>query len=145
VDAHVERVRKALVTARENIVGDFRFGVVEGKQMASGPVQNVVTIQNVSESIISIVQAGHLTSNYQELGRRLAETLKSDEVERVAPADKEEVSDLAGIVKDKLAKASPDRGRLRRGIERLSKALGGFGASVASGTLSKLIADFLTS
>ena len=43
------------------------------------------------------------------MGRRIAKTLKSDEVERLAPSDKEEVSDLAGMVKDELAKASPDR------------------------------------
>jgi hypothetical protein len=31
-NAHIERVRGALVRARDNIIGDFRFGVVEGKK-----------------------------------------------------------------------------------------------------------------
>jgi hypothetical protein len=145
LNQHIDRVRGILARAGENIVGDFRFGVVEGKQMASGPMQNVVTVQNVSDSIITIVQAGHLSGNYQQLGRRLADALKSAEVERLPPEDQEEVVDLAGMVKDELAKASPDQGRLRRGIARLAMALANFGANTASGTISNLLADYLSS
>jgi hypothetical protein len=115
LNAHINRLREVLARARENIVGDFRFGVVEGKQMASGAVQNVVTIQNVSDSIINVVQAGHLSSNYQKLGRRLADTLKSPEIEQLPPEEKQEVADLADIVKDELANASPEQGKVRRG------------------------------
>jgi hypothetical protein len=144
-NAHIARLRRKLARAQSDIIGDFRFGVVEGKQMASDGVQNVVTIQNVRESIISVVQTGHLSSSYQELGRRLAETLTSPEVEQLSPADKEEIVDLAGHVKDELAKQSPDQGRMRRGLARLGKTLGSFGANTASATIGKLIADYFSS
>jgi hypothetical protein len=144
LNAHINRLREVLARARENIVGDFRFGVVEGKQMASGPVQNVVTIQNVSDSIINVVQAGHLSGNYQELGRRLADTLKSPEIEQLPPEEKQEVADLADIVKDELANASPEQGKVRRGLALLGRALGRFGANTASATIGKLIADYLS-
>ena len=143
LDAHLQRVRAALGEAQQNVIGDFRFGVVGGKQMVRGAVQNAVTIQNVSDSIINVVQTGNLSGNYQELGLKLAEALKSPEVDRLSAPEKEEVSDLAGHVKDELANLSPEPARLRRAITRLSKALGSFGASTASGTLSKLIADYL--
>jgi hypothetical protein len=85
-----------------------------------------------------------LSSSYQELGRRLAETLTSPEVEQLSPADKEEIVDLAGHVKDELAKQSPDQGRMRRGLARLGKALASFGANTASATTGQLIADYLS-
>jgi hypothetical protein len=40
LNQHVARVREALGKAQQAIVADFRFGVVEGKQMASSRVQN---------------------------------------------------------------------------------------------------------
>jgi hypothetical protein len=139
LNAHINRVRDILARVRQDIVGDFRFGVIEGKQMASSTVQNVVTIQNVRDSIM---QTGHLSGNYLELARQLADILKSAEVEGLPPDEQEEVGDLAGMVKDELAKTAPDQGRLRRG--RLGKALGSFGASTASGTISNLLADYLS-
>lgn len=76
LDAHIARVRDELGKARANIVGDFRFSVVEGRQMASSPVQQHVSIQNVSDSIINVVQTGHLSGRYQELARQLVDVLK---------------------------------------------------------------------
>jgi hypothetical protein len=143
-NAHIAHLRDALATAREIIIGDFRLGVIGGKPMVSNSMQNVVTIQNVRDSIVNVVQTGHLSSSYQELGRRLAETLTSPEVEQLSPADKEEIVDLAGHVKDELAKQSPDQGRMRRGLARLGKALASFGANTASATTGQLIADYLS-
>jgi hypothetical protein len=145
LEAHIARLRDALGKARANIVGDFRFGVVEGKQMASSPVQNVVTIQNVSDSIINIVQTGHLTGKYKDVAQQLADILKSAEVEQLPTKAKEEVAALADIVKDELGKApSPDQGKVLRGIKLLGNALGRFGANTASAIIGKLIADYLT-
>lgn len=146
LEAHISRLRDALGKARANIVGDFRFGVVEGKQMASNPVQNVVTIQNVSDSIINVVQTGHLTGKYEDIARQLADILKSAEVEHLSTEEKEEVAALAEIVKDEFGKApSPDQGKLRRSVTLLGKALGRFGANTASATIANLVADYLTS
>jgi hypothetical protein len=146
LDGHIVRVREALGKAQTHIVGDFRFGVVEGKQMASSPVQNTVTIQNVSDSIINIVQTGHLSGKYQEFARQLADVLKLAEVERLPPDEKEEVAVLADTVKDELGKVpSPDGGKVLRRVTLLGKALGRFGANTASATIGKLIADYLMS
>ena len=146
LEAHITRLRNGLGKARANIVGDFGFGVVEGKQMASSPVQNTVTIQNVSDSIINIVQTGHLTSKYKDIAQQVADVLKSTEVERLPTEAKVEVAALADIVKDELGKVpSPDQGKVLRGIKLLGNALGRFGANTASATIGKLIADYLTS
>jgi hypothetical protein len=146
LNAHIDRVRGALTRARDNIIGDLGFGVVEGKQMASNPVQNVVTIQNVRDSIINIVQTGHLSGKYQEFARQLADVLKSAEVEQLPTDKKEEVAVLAETVKDELGKVpSPDGGKVLRRATLLGKALGRFGANTASSTIGKLIADYLTS
>jgi hypothetical protein len=143
---HIDRVREALGKARASIVGDFRFGVVEEKPVASNPVQQAITIQNVSDSIITVVQTGHLSGTYQEFGRQLAEVLNSPEVERLPTDEKEEVAVLAEAVKDELDKApSPDQGKLARRASLLFKALGRFGANTASATLGKLIVDYLNS
>jgi len=145
VNAHVARVRDALGKVRANIVGDFRFGVVEGRQMASSPVQNAVTIQNVRDSIINVVQTGHLTAKYQDVARQLADILQSAEVEQLPAEAKEEVATLADIVKDELGKApSPDQGKVQRRLTLLAKALGRFGANTASATIANLIANSLT-
>jgi hypothetical protein len=142
--AHIVRLRDALGKARASIVGDFRFGVVEGKQMASTPVQNAVTIQNVSDSIINVVQTGHLSGKYEEFARQLAGILRSAEVEHLATDEKEEVAGLAEAVTDELDKVpSPDQGKLARRANLLFRALGRFGANTASATLGKLIADYL--
>ena len=146
LEAHIARLREALGKARANIVGDFRFGMVGGKQMASSPVQNAVTIQNVRDSIINIVQTGHLTGQYQEFARQLADVLKSAEVEQLPTDAKEEVAVLADTVKDELDKTpSPDGGKVLRRVTLLGKALGRFGANTASAKIGKLIADYLTS
>lgn len=144
LNAHVARVREALGKARQAIVGDFRFGVVEGKQMASGTVQNTVTIQNVSDSIITIVQTGHLSGNYKEFARQLADVLKLAEVEQLPAEAKEEVAVLAETVKDELGNPLPDQGKVLRRVTQLGKALGRFGANTASAIIAKLIADYLT-
>jgi transcription antitermination factor NusA-like protein len=146
VVAHIARLREALGKARANIVGDFRFGIVEGKQMASNPVQNVVTIQNVRDSIINVVQTGHLSGKYEDVARQLADILKSAEVEQLPTEAKDEVAALADIVKDELSKApSPDQGKVLRGIKLLGNALGRLGANTAAATIAKLIADYFTS
>jgi hypothetical protein len=146
VVTHIARLREALGKARANIVGDFRFGVVEGKQMASNPVQNVVTIQNVRDSIINVVQTGHLSGKYEDVARQLADILKSAEVEQLPTEAKDEVAALADIVKDELSKApSPDQGKVLRGIKLLGNALGRLGANTAAATIAKLIADYFTS
>jgi hypothetical protein len=145
LEAHILRLREALGKARANIVGDFRFGVVEGKQMASSPLQNVVTIQNVSDSIINIVQTGHLSGKYQEFARQLADILKSAEVEQLPSDEKEEVAVLADTVKDELGKVpSPDGGKVLRRVTLLGKALGRFGANTASAIIAQLVANYLT-
>jgi NAD-specific glutamate dehydrogenase len=108
-------------------------------------VQNVVTIQNVSDSIINVVQMGHLSGKYQDFARQLADLLKSAEVEQLPTEAKEEIAALADIVKDELGKVpSPDQGKVLRRITLLGKALGRFGANTASATIGKLIADYLT-
>jgi hypothetical protein len=144
LDAHIARVREALGKARASIVGDFRFGVVEGKQMASGSVQNVLTIQNVSDSIINVVQTGHLSGKYNEFARQLADILKSAEVEQLPTDEKEELAALAETVKDELGNLpSPDQGKVLRRANLLLRALGRFGATTASAAIAKLIADYL--
>jgi hypothetical protein len=146
LNAHIDRVRVALTRAKDNIIGDFRFGVVEGRQMASNPVQNVLTIQNVRDSIINVVQTGHLSGKYEDVARQLADILKSAEVEHLPTEAKEEVAALADIVKDELSKApSPNQGKVLRGITLLGNALRRLGANTASATIAKLIADYLTS
>jgi hypothetical protein len=145
LNAHVARVRDALSKARASIVGDFGFGVVEGKQMASSPVQNAVTIQNVSDSIITVVQTGHLSGKYEKFAWQLADVLKSAEIEQLPTEKKEEVAALAETVKDELGNPSPDQGKVLRRATLLVKALGRFGANTASATIGKLIADCLQS
>jgi hypothetical protein len=144
LSAHIARVREAVGKVRASIVGDFRFGVVEGKQMASSPVQNAVTIQHVSDSIITVVQTGHLSGKYEEFARQLADVLKSAEVEQLPTDKKEEVAALAETLKDELGNPSPDHGKVLRRAKLLVNALGRFGANIASATLGKLIADYLT-
>ena len=92
--------------------------------MASNPVQNVVTIQNVSDSIINVVQTGHLTGKYEDIARQLADILKSAEVEHLSTEEKEEVAALAEIVKDEFGKApSPDQGKPRRSCHSARQSL----------------------
>jgi hypothetical protein len=84
----------------------------------------------LTDSIINIVQTGHLTGKYEDIARQLADILKSAEVEQLPTEAKEEVAALAEIVKDELGKApSPDQGKLRRGVALLGKALGRLGAN----------------
>jgi hypothetical protein len=114
--------------------------------MASNPVQNAVTIQNVRDSIITVVQTGHLSGKYKDVAQQLADVLKSAEVEQLSTEAKEEVAALADIVKDELGKVpSPDQGKVQRCLTLLAKALGRFGANTASATIANLIANYLTS
>jgi hypothetical protein len=146
LNAHIDRVRSALTRARDNVVGDLGFGVVEGKQMASNPVQNAATIQNVRDSIITVVQTGHLSGKYKDVAQQLADVLKSTEVEQLSTEAKEEVAVLADTVKDELGKVpSPDQGKVQGRLTLLAKALGRFGANTASATIANLIANYLTS
>jgi hypothetical protein len=141
VTAHAERVSEALHLIRSNVIGDFRFGVIEGVPMAAQPgVQNIVTVQDVSNSIVNVAQSGHVAGNYRDIGLRLGEILKSDEIQQLPDDARAEVVDLAGHIRDELTNPAPDEGRLKRGLRRIGKALEDFGVKASAGAVGELLA-----
>lgn len=146
LDDHLERLRGTLSRQAASVLGDAKFGIVGGERMVqSGPVHNAVTIQDVSNSIITVIQSGHVGDRYRELGTKVAGVLNAPELQAgLTDEQRDEISDLAGHVRDELAKANPEESRVKRAIDRVGRALGAFGKATAQAALGKIAADFLT-
>jgi hypothetical protein len=118
-------------------VEDFELGFVEGKDM-NATTNNTVNIINsqISNAVVQITQSGKDTIS-KDTALKLKELINSEEIEGLPEEQRLEVLDHAeGVIKE-LSSPVTDDGKVVRGLKRL----GNFISSVASQSVSKVVAD----
>jgi hypothetical protein len=116
---------------------DFELGFVEGKDM-NATTQNTVNIinSNISHAVVQITQSGKDAIS-KETALKLKELTNSDEIKGLPEEKRLDVLDQAeGVIKE-LSSSVTDDGKVVRGLKRL----GNFISSVASQSVSKVVAE----
>jgi hypothetical protein len=118
-------------------VEDFELGFVEGKGM-NATTNNTVNIINseISNAVVQITQSGKDAIS-KDTALKLKELINSEEIKGLPEETRLDVLDQAeGVIKE-LSSPVTDDGKVVRGLKRL----GNFISSVASQSVSKVLAE----
>jgi hypothetical protein len=120
----------------ERKLEDFRLGFIEGKDM-NATTHNTVNIikSNISHAVVQITQSGKGAIS-RDTAQKLEQIINSEEIKGLPEEDRLDVLDQADDVIKELSAPVTDKGKVYRGLKRLSR----FTSSVASKTLADSVA-----
>jgi hypothetical protein len=118
-------------------VEDFELGFMEGKDMIA-TTNNTVNIinSNISNAVVQITQSGKDAIS-KDTAQKLEQLVNSDEIKGLPEESRLDVLDQADAVIKELGSPVTDDGKVVRGLKRL----GNFISSVASQSVSKVVAE----
>jgi len=116
---------------------DFRLGFIEGKDVNATTHNTLNTIKsNVSNSVVQITQSGKDAIS-KDTAQKLEQIINSEEIKGLPEEDRLDVLDQADDVIKELSAPVTDKGKVYRGLKRLSR----FISSVAPKTLADFVAQ----
>ena len=121
----------------ERKLEDFRLGFIEVKDM-NATTHNTVNIikSNISHAVVQITQSGKGGIS-RDTAEELEQIINSEEIKGLPEEDRLDVLDQADDVIKEFSAPVTDKGKVYRGLKRLSR----FISSVASKTLADFVAQ----
>jgi hypothetical protein len=124
-------------------VDDLGHGIAGGARLSKDPLVSVITkITNspgaVAQGGIGNVQHARISATSGDIRSALAQFLNSEEVQGLAPDDKQSVADVAEVLGSELDKQQPDVGKIGRWGKRLVDIAERLGIAIAASGLSRL-------
>jgi hypothetical protein len=118
-------------------VEDFELNYEEGREM-NATTNNTVNIigSNISNSVMHITQSGKDAIS-KDTAQKLEQLVNSEEIKALPEEERLNVLDQVGDVVEELEAPTTDKGKVHRGLKRL----GNFISSVASQSVSKVVAE----
>src|SRR5215472_12676948 len=119
------QLRNELEPALEKLVKrkveDFRLGLIEGKDI-NATTHNTANIikSNISHAVVQITRSGKDTIS-RETTRKLEQIINSEEIKGLPEEDRLDVLDQADDVIKELRAPVTDKGKVYRGLKRLSR------------------------
>jgi hypothetical protein len=121
----VNRMRGEMTAKRDNLLADFKNGMMGTERLRKDPVLNVINNQTNSPGAVQQVGIGDnfsqtaFVQNHQELVSAIERALASNEFAELEQSQRDAFSDIAVVVKEEASKPHPDVGRLKRWGSRL--------------------------
>ena len=141
----VNRMRVEMEAKRDNLLADFKNGMMGSERLKKDPLLNVINTQTNSPGAIQQVGIGDnfsqsaFTQNHHELVNAIDRALASNEFTRLNQDQKDAFSDTAVVVKEEASKLTPDVGKLKRWGTRLVDLSKDIGMKVAAGEIVHLL------
>jgi hypothetical protein len=141
----VSRMRVEMEAKRDNLLADFKNGMLGSERLKKDPLLNVINNQTNSPGAIQQVGIGDnfsqsaFTQHHQELVKAIDRALASIEFIQLNQEQKDAFSDTAMVVKEEVSKPTPDVGKLKRWGGRLVELSKDIGMKVASGEIVHLL------
>jgi hypothetical protein len=120
----VDRLLTAMREKRERLLDDFQHGMMGSERLKKDPVVSIVANQTDSPGAVQQIGVGDfsqnaLVENHQLLVDAVNKALASPEYQKLEPAQKDALKDVADTLLDEAKKGKPDPGKLRRWGNRL--------------------------
>jgi len=139
------RMRVEMEAKRDNLLADFKNGMMGSERLKKDPLLNVINNQTNSPGAIQQVGIGDnfsqaaFTQNHHELIAAIDRALASSEFTQLNQDQRDAVSDTAMVVKEEASKGAPDVGKLKRWGARLVDLSKDVGMKVATGEIVHLL------
>lgn len=141
----VNRMHGEMIAKRDNLLADFKNGMMGSERLKKDPLLNVINNQTNSPGAIQQVGIGDkfsqaaFTQNHNELVTAIDRALSSAEFAQLAQDKKDAFSDTAVVVKEEALKQTPDVGKLKRWGGRLIDLSKDIGMKVAAADIVHLL------
>lgn len=145
VAPHVADIRVLLNRRKEQLIDDFRFGMLGNVRMKDDPLVSIINSQTNSPGATQQVGVGTFSQSafiqqHEPLIAAIDAAIVSPEFANLNESDKQGFCDVADIVKEEARKETPDVGKLKRWADRLVSVGNELGMRIAVNEIVQVLA-----